>query len=105
MSRPHFTADLLFAFSCLGTLLAVIGVYGLLTCPARAQIREIALRQALGGQRVDIFSYMMEQAIRLVLPGLLAGLALALIGNRLIANLLFHVKPNDPEALIVVCAA
>src|SRR6185437_2382531 len=45
VSRPRFTADILFTFSCFGVLLAIIGVYGVLTCRTRAQIREIAVRQ------------------------------------------------------------
>jgi predicted permease len=104
VSRPRFTADVLFIFSCFGVLLAIIGVYGVLTCRARAQTREIAVRQALGAQRTAVISNLLGQAIRLVLPGLLAGIALALLGNRLISSLLFEVKPGDPTALVVVCA-
>ena len=104
VSRPRFTADILFVFSCFGVLLAIIGVYGVVTCRARAQMREIAVRQALGAQRTAIISNILGQAIRLVVPGLLAGIALAFLGNRLISGLLFEVKPGDPAALVVVCA-
>jgi ABC-type antimicrobial peptide transport system permease subunit len=104
VSRPRFTADVLFTFSCFGVLLAIIGVYGVLTCRIRAQMREIAVRQALGAQRTDIISNILGHALRLVVPGLLAGIALAVLGNRLISSLLFEVKPGDPAALILVCA-
>jgi ABC-type antimicrobial peptide transport system permease subunit len=103
VSRPHFTADVLFGFSCLGTLLAMIGVYGVLSCRARAQMREIAVRQALGAQRSAIVSYMLGHAVRLIVPGVVAGIGLALLGNQLISALLFEVKPGDLGALGAVC--
>ncbi len=104
VSRPRFTASILFTFSCLGVLLAMVGVYGVLACRTRAQRREIAVRQALGAQRSAIISNVLGHAVRLVVPGLLAGMALAMAGNRLIASLLFEVKPGDPVTLAVVCA-
>jgi predicted permease len=104
VSRPRFTASLLFTFSCLGVLLAMIGVYGVLACRTRAQRREIAVRQALGAQRSTIIVNILGHAVRLVVPGLLTGLALAMVGNRLIASLLFEVRPGDRAALAVVCA-
>ena len=104
VARPHFTADVLFTFSCLGIFLAIVGVYGVLTCRARAQMREIAVRQALGAQRSAVISHLLGHAIRLVVPGLIAGVALALLGNRLISRLLFEVKPGDPAVLVMVSA-
>jgi putative ABC transport system permease protein len=104
VSRPRFTADLLFAFSCMGILLAIVGVYGVITCRVRAQLREIAVRQALGAQPRDVISHVVWHGIRLIVPGVLAGVAVALAGNRLIANLLFQVKPNDFRTLAAVCA-
>jgi predicted permease len=105
VSQPHFTADVLFAFSCLGTFLAIIGVYGILTCRARAQMKEIAIRQALGAQRIAVISHILAHAVRLVVPGLLIGIALAVAGNQLISGLLFGVRPSDPAALVSVCAS
>ena len=104
VSRPRFTADVLFSFSCFGVLLAIIGVYGVLTCRTRTQMREIAVRLALGAQRTAIISNILRHAMRIVVPGLVAGIALALVGNRLISHLLFKVRPDDPAALLVVCA-
>lgn len=104
VSRPRFTADFLFAFACLGTMLAVIGVYGLMACRVRIHLHEIALRQALGAQPGDVISHVLWQAARVILPGLFAGAAAAFGANRLIANLLFGVRPNDPASLGLVCA-
>ncbi|MBV9767108.1 MAG: ABC transporter permease, partial [Acidobacteriaceae bacterium] len=104
VSRPRFTANILFTFSCFGVLLAIIGVYGVLACRTRVQIREIAVRQALGAQRTAIISNVLADALRLLIPGLLAGISLALVGNRLISSLLFEVKPGDLTLLATVCA-
>jgi predicted lysophospholipase L1 biosynthesis ABC-type transport system permease subunit len=103
VSRPRFTADLLFAFACMGTLLAVIGVYGVITCRVRTQLREIAVRQALGAQRSDVISHIVWHGICVITPGVIAGVVTALATNRLVSNLLFQVKPNDPETLAAVC--
>jgi putative ABC transport system permease protein len=102
VSRPRFAADVLSTFSCFGVLLAIIGVYGVLACRTRAQIREIAVRQALGAQRGDIMANVLGHAVRLVLPGLLGGLGLAMAGDRLLVSLLFGVRPADPAVLIFV---
>lgn len=104
VSRPRFTADVLSVFSCFGVLLAIVGVYGVVSCRTRAQMREIAVRQALGAQHTVIISNILGHAVRLAVLGLLAGIALAFLGNRLISGLLFEVKPDDPAALVVVCA-
>jgi putative ABC transport system permease protein len=87
----------------MGTLLAVIGVYGVITCRVRTHVREIAVRQALGAQPLDVISHVVWHAIRIVAPGMLAGIAAALVTNRLISNLLFQVNSNDPQMLAAAC--
>jgi putative ABC transport system permease protein len=103
VSRPRFTAGFLFAFSCAGILLAIIGVYGVVACRARSHLREIAVRQALGARPGDVIAHIMWHSVRLICPGVLSGFLAALAGNRLISNLLFQVKPGDPHILAVVC--
>ena len=102
VSRPRFAADVLSTFSCFGLILASIGVYGVLTCRTRAQMREIAVRHALGAQRGTILLYVLGYALRLVVPGLLVGIALGMAGNRLLVSLLYEVKPGDPAVLVFV---
>jgi ABC-type antimicrobial peptide transport system permease subunit len=87
----------------MGTLLAVIGVYGVITCRVRTHLREIAIRQALGAQRSDVISHIVWHGICVITPGVIAGVVAALATNRLISNLLFQVKPNDPGTLAAVC--
>jgi putative ABC transport system permease protein len=102
VSRPRFTADVLSMFSCFGVTLALIGVYGVQACRTRAQMREIAVRQALGARRSAIIANVLGHAVRIVLPGLLIGISAAIVGNRMLVSLLFEVKPADPATLIAV---
>lgn len=102
VSRPRFTADVLSTFSCFGVALALIGVYGVLACRVRAQMREMAVRQALGARRSTIIVNVLSHAARIVLPGLLVGVAAAMAGNRLLVSLLFEVKPADTSVLTAV---
>ncbi len=89
VSRPKFTADVLSTFSCFGVTLALIGVYGVLACRTRAQVREIVVRQALGATRSTLIADVLGHAVRIVLSGLLAGIAAAIAGNRLLTGVLF----------------
>jgi putative ABC transport system permease protein len=102
VSRPRFTADVLSMFSCFGVLLALVGVYGVLACRTSAQMKEIAVRQALGAKRGTIMRNILGHAGRIVLRGLLVGVVAAIPGDRLLISLLFEVKPADPATLIAV---
>jgi hypothetical protein len=54
VSTPRFTAALLCAFAALAAILGIIGVYGFVSCRVRWQMRELAVRQALGAQPGDV---------------------------------------------------
>ncbi len=60
------------------------------------------MRQPLGATRSPIIADVLGHAVRIVLPGLLAGIAAAIAGNRLLIGLLFDVKPADPATLFAV---
>src|SRR5262249_52274978 len=57
VSGPRFTALLLFAFAGLAIVLGLVGVYGVMGCRVRWQLRELAVRQALGAQRRDVIRH------------------------------------------------
>jgi putative ABC transport system permease protein len=72
--------------------------------------QEIGLRMTLGAQPRDVLRMVLAQAMRRVIAGAVAGLAGALLLTRLMANLLFGVRPTDPltfgsVTLVLVCAA
>jgi predicted permease len=102
VSGPRFTAMLLLAFAALAIVLGLIGVYGVMGCRVRWQLRELAVRQALGAQRNEVFRHVLRQAIGMIVPGLLIGLSASLGLGKLLASMLYNVSPRDPLTLIVL---
>jgi ABC-type lipoprotein release transport system permease subunit len=80
----------------------MVGVYGVMGCRVRWQIREMALRQALGAQRRDVIGHVLRQGLRIVVPGCVLGLAGSLALGRVIRVMLHEVPPNDPRTLAAV---
>jgi putative ABC transport system permease protein len=102
IGRPRLLAQLLGAFAALALLLAVLGVYGVLSFTVAERRREIGVRLALGASRGGIVTLVMTQGLLIASVGLAAGLAGALAFNRLFASLLFGVAPTDPGTLAAV---
>ncbi len=102
--RERRAMHLLVGFAIIATLLSTLGVYGLLTYRVRQHSAEIGIRMALGADRRRLVGWVAGQAARLVAIGALLGLALATIGTRLLASLLFGVSRTDPGAALGVVA-
>jgi putative ABC transport system permease protein len=66
--------------------------------------QEIGIRMALGAQRRDVLRMVVGQALLLALAGIALGSAGALLVTRLMAGLLFEVRPQDPMTLVAVAA-
>jgi predicted permease len=96
----RIVATLSTAFGVLATLLAVIGLYGLMAYTASRRTREIGLRMALGAVSGDVVWLVMREVIVLVGVGVTLGLAAAWGLSRLIGNQLYGVSPNDPVTMI-----
>lgn len=102
ISQPRFTTALLGTFAALALLLAVIGVYGVLSYAVAQRTREIGIRVALGARRGEIVRLVVAQGMAPVLAGLALGLAAAFAGARLLSGILFEVAPTDPLAFTLV---
>ncbi len=96
IGRPRLLAQLLGIFAGLALLLAAIGAYGVLSYMVTERRREIGIRMALGADRSSVLAMVMRQGLGLTAVGLVAGLAVAFGMNRVLASLLFGVKPTDP---------
>ena len=94
--RPRFEMLLVGFFAFTGLLLAVIGLYGVISFFVVQRTQEIGIRMAVGASRADILRIVMTNALRLIVPGVFLGLALALALSRLLSSLLFNVGPHDP---------
>jgi putative ABC transport system permease protein len=101
----RFTTILLAVFAGLAVILGLIGVYGVMDYRVQWQLRELAVRQALGAQRRDVISHVLGQALAMILLGLCAGL-LGTIGlSRLLSSFLYEVSAHDPLTLATASIA
>jgi ABC-type antimicrobial peptide transport system permease subunit len=82
----------------LGLFLASLGIYGLMSYSVAQRTHELGIRIALGANRLDILKLVLGQGLRISLVGLAVGLAIALAVTRVIAAMLYGVKPTDPAA-------
>lgn len=103
VARPRLEAFLLGVFAVLALLLAAIGLYGLLAYSVARRTREIGIRMALGANTSRLVGGVVREGLGLVLAGMLAGLVAALALTRLLASLLYDVKPTDPLTFLGVC--
>jgi putative ABC transport system permease protein len=102
VAQRRFTMGLLaiFAFAALG--LAALGLYGVLSYAVTQRTREIGLRMALGGRRLDVLRLVVGQGMKMAMIGALAGLLASLALARLMKGLLFGVSASDPLTFIAV---
>ena len=102
VSGPRFTTMMLFAFAGLAMVLGLVGVYGVMGCRVRWQLRELAVRQALGAQRRDVIRHVLRQAFAIIISGVLAGLFGAIWLGRFLSGMLYEVSPREPFTLAAV---
>ena len=104
IQRPRFLAQLLGVFAGLALLLAAVGTYGVVSSIVAERRTEIAIRMALGANRSSVLAHVMSEGLVLTGVGVGVGLAGALGLNRLIASLLFGVRPTDVSTVAGVAA-
>jgi putative ABC transport system permease protein len=100
--QPRFTMALFSAFAALGLTLAAAGIYSVLSFHVTRRTRELGVRMALGAPRRHVLGLMLTMGGRLVLVGLVIGVAASLASTRLLRSQLFGVQPADPLAYAVV---
>jgi putative ABC transport system permease protein len=92
----RLAAALAGAIGILGLILAVVGVYGVVSYTAAQRTQEIGLRIALGAKRRDIVKLVFGQGLGLVVAGIVCGVAVAAAVTRVMSKLLIGVGANDP---------
>ena len=97
-----FAMRLLIAFAVVASLLALVGIYGVLSLSVGSRSKEIAVRVAIGAQRREILEMILGDGFRLVALGLLLGAIIAVSLGRLLGTFLFEVTPSDPFTLASV---
>jgi ABC-type antimicrobial peptide transport system permease subunit len=104
IARERFQTALLGIFAACALLLAVVGVYGLLSYVVTRRTNEMGLRMALGADGGRITRLVLGQGGRLVLYGVVLGLVGSLLATRVLQAMLYEVGTSDPEALFAVVA-
>jgi putative ABC transport system permease protein len=108
LSQQRFNMLLLAVFAALALLLAAIGIYSVLSYSVKRRVREIGIRMALGAEVGDVLRLIVIEGMGPALIGVAIGLAGALALGRVLANLIYGVKPTDPitfGAMSVLLAA
>ena len=104
LASRTFAMHLLTAFSVVGSLLTLVGIYGVLTLSVASRRRELAIRSAVGAQQSDIRRLIFGEGFRLIAGGVVAGAALAIVLSRVLRSFLFEVQPSDPATFIIAGA-
>jgi ABC-type antimicrobial peptide transport system permease subunit len=91
-------------FAAVGCLLAAIGLYGVIAYSVARRTPEIGVRMALGAVRTDVVWTVFKEALALAVFGIVAGVALALAGGKLISSLLYQTQAADPFTLLATIA-
>ncbi|HEY7498366.1 MAG TPA: ABC transporter permease [Vicinamibacterales bacterium] len=102
VAQPRFRMLLLVLFAVAATLIATCGIYGLMAYAVTQRRREIGVRMALGAERRDVLRLVLTRALRIVVSGVIVGLAGAAGVTRVLRTFLFGVTPTDPIAFTIV---
>jgi hypothetical protein len=101
-ARPRFETALLGFFAAAGLLIAVLGLYGIVSFIAIQRTQEIGVRMALGASRFNILRLILRQGGRLIAIGGLLGVGIALALARVLKGMLFSIGPYDPLSFLSV---
>jgi ABC-type antimicrobial peptide transport system permease subunit len=97
--QRRFTVQLLGLFAAVAILLALVGIYGVMSYTVNRRIHEIGIRMALGARRAEVMQLTLAWGLKLVLVGTVLGVLGTLAGARVIASLLYGISATDPAVL------
>lgn len=104
LASNRFAMSLLGTFALVAAVLAMVGLYGVLSYAVGQRTREIGVRLALGSERRAITTLIVGRGMRLVAVGVVTGIIGAVLLTHLLSGLLFGTSPTDPLTLAAVVA-
>jgi putative ABC transport system permease protein len=102
VAAQTFAMRLLVGFSIVGLVLALVGIYGVLSLSVNSRQREIAVRIAVGASRNNVLGLVLSEGLRLMLAGVMVGTVVAFALARVLKSYLFGVEPTDPFTFVAV---
>jgi putative ABC transport system permease protein len=102
LQRRRFIVILLGSFAAIALVLAILGIYGVVSYSVGQRTREFGLRLALGAQRQQVLLMVLRQGFTTVAVGAGLGLVAAFMLTRLLRSLLFEINPVDPFTFLTV---
>jgi putative ABC transport system permease protein len=99
IGQRRFSTILLSVFAGVALILAVIGIYGIMSWSVAQRTQEIGIRMAVGADARGIFQLILGRGLKLAIAGLAIGLAATLGLTRVLATMLFEISPHDPWIL------
>jgi len=102
LARTRFATLMMAAFAAMALLLAVLGIYGVVSYNVEERAREIGIRLALGASRESVLHLVLRQGMRLAAIGIAIGALASLAASRLLVGLLFGTKPTDVITILTV---
>ena len=102
LASRTFAMNLLLGFSVVGSVLTLVGLYGVLSLSVTSRRRELAIRTAVGAEQRHIHRLILGEGLRLIAGGVITGLAIAMLLSRVLKSFLFGVPATDPMTLLGV---
>jgi len=104
VAPQRLNLTLLSLFAGIALVLAIVGIYGVMSYTVTQRTHEIGIRMAIGAQRRDVFKMVIGQGMMLALFGIALGLLGAFGLTRLMTTMLFSVEPTDPATFVGIAA-
>ena len=98
----RFPLYLISAFAITALVLAVVGIYGVVSYSVAQRTREMGIRMALGAPPSSLVSLVMRHGGRMGVAGIVVGIGTALFAGRFAGKLLYGVRPGDPMTYVLV---
>jgi putative ABC transport system permease protein len=101
---PRISMVLLDAFAAVALVLAIVGIYGVVSYTVTQRTREIGVRMALGADSTATLRLVLTRSMMLVGAGTVCGLVASIVATRVMGGLLYEVSPLDPLVFVAVAS-
>jgi putative ABC transport system permease protein len=103
LANRRYSLWLVASFALAALVLAVVGIYGVVSYGVAQRTRELGVRMALGARPAQVVALVLSQGGKLIVAGLVLGSVGALVMTRFMRTFLFEIAPTDPITYVVVC--